>query len=363
MGKRRAEPITRYNGNPSDGARSEQVRTIGDLARLAGVSASTVSRALNDSPLVREETRERIQALARQHDFQLHAGAQSLRLQRSQTLAMVVDKGPGEDRIMSDPFLLELLGEIATNAARYRYDVLISQAQDQAQDWRRYFIAGGRADGLIILAHMSSRAQRAQRLLASGAPFVVWGPAVPGQPYCSVGSDDYQGGYSAVEHLIRLGRQRIAMLGFDSDCLELKLRFDGYRDALQAAGREVESRFVAHSHSSSQGGYEAMRRLLVRAPDLDAVFVGSDVMAIGALEGLRSAGRTVPDDVAVVGYDDIALAAYCSPPLTTVRQNLPLAGRLLVERLLDVMEGRPAAPVMLPTELIVRRSCGALPGP
>lgn len=363
MGRRRAELSTQINGNQSDSAKVEQVCTIGDLARLAGVSASTVSRALNDSPLVSEETRARIQALARQYDFQLHAGAQSLRLQRTQALAVVVDKGPGNDRIMSDPFLLELLGEIATNAARHRYDVLISQAQDQAQDWYRYFIGGGRADGLIMLAHMGARTQRAQRLLESGAPFVVWGPAMPGQPYCSVGSDDYQGGYSAVEHLIRLGRRRIAMLGVHDDCLELKLRFEGYRDALQAAGLEVESRFLAHSHSSSQGGYEAMRRLLVRAPDLDAVFVGSDVMAIGALEGLRSAGRTVPEDVAVVGYDDIALAAYCSPPLTTVRQNLPVAGRLLVERLLDAIEGRPVAPVMLPTELIVRRSCGALPGP
>jgi DNA-binding LacI/PurR family transcriptional regulator len=104
-----------------------------------------------------------------------------------------------------------------------------------------------------------------------------------------------------------------------------------------------------------------MRRLLVRAPDLDAVFVNSDVMAIGALEGLRSAGRVVPDDVAVVGYDDIALAAYCSPPLTTVRQNLALSGRLMVERLLEAIDGSAVAPVVLPTELIVRRSCGALP--
>ena len=103
-----------------------------------------------------------------------------------------------------------------------------------------------------------------------------------------------------------------------------------------------------------------MRRLLVQAPDLDAVVVMSDVMALGALEALRTAGRSVPGDIAVVGYDDISLAAYCSPPLTTVRQNVPVAGTLLVERLLAAIEGRPAPSVLLPVELIIRESCGAL---
>lgn len=341
---------------------NEAVRTIADIARLAGVSPSTVSRALNDSPLVNDETKERIQRLARQHEFQLHAGAQGLRLQRRQTIAVVVAKQPDNERVMSDPFMLELLGEIANNAARHAYDVLLSQASDGRGDWYRYFIVGGRADGLIVLSHLATRNRQTERLAAKGVPFVVWGPAIPGQAYCSVGSDDYQGGCTAVEHLIRLGRRHIALLGAGEDCLEMKLRYDGYVDALKAAGRQVDPRLIEESNSSSQAGYEAMRRLLVRAPEIDAVFANSDVMAIGALEGVRSAGRTVPDDVAVVGYDDIALAAYCSPPLTTIRQNLPLAGQLLVERLLSQIEGVPAEPVMLPTELIVRRSCGALPG-
>lgn len=338
------------------------VRTIADIAKLAGVSPSTVSRALNDSPLVNAETKERIHRLAQQHDFQLHAGAQGLRLQRRQTIAVVVAKQPDNERVMSDPFMLELLGEIANSATRHAYDVLLSQASDGREDWYRYFIAGGRADGLIVLTHLATRNQQTERLAAMGVPFVVWGPMLPSQAYCSVGSDDYQGGYTAVEHLIRLGRRHIALLGAEKDCLEMKLRYDGYVDALKAAGRQVDPRLIEDSNSSSQAGYEAMRRLLVRAPEIDAVFANSDVMAIGALEGVRSAGRTVPSDVAVVGYDDIALAAYCSPPLTTIRQNLPLAGQLLVERLLSQIDGTPAGPVMLPTELIVRRSCGALPG-
>jgi DNA-binding LacI/PurR family transcriptional regulator len=339
------------------------VRTIADIAHLAGVSPSTVSRALNDSPLISVETRARIQELARAHNFQVHAAAQSLRTQRTQTIAVVVDKGKAHDRALSDPFMLELLGEIAATASHHDHDVLLSQIHDEGQDLHRYFIAGGRADGLILLAHLAERSRQTERLAAAGAPFVVWGPALPDQSYCSVGSDDYQGGYSAADHLLGLGRRRVAMLGFDTDCLELTLRYQGYVDALAAAGRSVDPRYVTHSQATSQAGYEAMRRLLVRAPDLDGLVVSSDVMAIGALEGLRRAGRVVPDDVAVVGYDDIALAAYCSPPLTTVRQNLPVAGKLLVERLLDAIQGEPGKPVMLPTELIVRRSCGALPGP
>lgn len=342
-------------------SQTKSVHTMADIAKLAGVSASTVSRALNDSPLVSAATKQRIQHLARQYDFQPHVAAQGLRLQRTQTLAVMVAKQPGNDRVMSDPFMLELLGEIANSASRHGYDVLLSQASDEGQDWYRYFISAGRADGLIILAHRAARVQQTARLAALGAPFVVWGPALPDQPYCSVGSDDYQGGRTAVEHLLRLGRQRIALLGADADCLEMSLRHEGYVAALRAAGREVDPRYVAQSLSSSQAGYEAVRRLLVRAPEIDAVFASSDVMAIGALEGLRSAGRTVPGDVAVVGYDDIALAAYCSPPLTTVRQNLTLAGRLLVEQLLAQIDGMPARSATLATELIVRRSCGALP--
>ena len=135
---------------------------------------------------------------------------------------------------------------------------------------------------------------------------------------------------------------------------------DGYTTALAASGRNLDPRYVVKSISTSQAGYEAMRRLLVQAPDLDAVVVMSDMMALGALEALRTAGRNVPGDIAVVGYDDISLAAYCSPPLTTVRQNLPAAGNLLVDRLLAAVAAEPAPSVVLPVELVIRNTCGAL---
>jgi DNA-binding LacI/PurR family transcriptional regulator len=336
------------------------VRTLADLAALADVSASTVSRALSDSPLVNAETRARIKALAATHNFQVHLGAQSLRRQRTQTLAVVMTAERPAGNAMTDPFLLELLGEIAAAATQRGYDVLLADARSDLRDWNAHFLRSGRADGIIMVARLSERTRQTDALHAAGAPFVVWGPQLPEQPYCSVGSDDFAGGKMATQHLIRLGRQHIGFLGAGSDCLEVMLRFDGYRTALTEAGRTVREQDVAYATSTSQAGFEAMRRLLVQAPDLDAVFVNSDVMAIGAIEALYATGRNVPQDVAVVGYDDISVASYLRPPLTTVRQRLHEASRLLVERLHAQIEGEPAAPIMLPVDLIVRESCGAL---
>lgn len=336
------------------------VRTLADLAALANVSASTVSRALSDSPLVNAETRAQIKALAAAHNFQVHLGAQSLRRQRTQTLAVVMTAERPAGNAMTDPFLLELLGEIASAATQRGYDVLLADARSDLRDWNAHFLRSGRADGIIMVARLSERTRQTDALHAAGAPFVVWGPPLPEQPYCSVGSDDFAGGKMATQHLIRLGRQRIGFLGAGSDCLEVMLRFDGYRTALTEAGRTVRMEDVAYATSTSQAGFEAMRRLLVQAPDLDAVFVNSDVMAIGAIEALYATGRNVPQDVAVVGYDDISVATYLRPPLTTVRQRLHEAGRLLVERLHAQIEGESATSVMLPVDLIVRESCGAL---
>lgn len=338
----------------------KEARTIADIARLANVSPSTVSRALSDSPLISAETRARVQALAREHNYTIHAGAQSLRLQRTQTLAAVVSINQPSGRTWTDPFLLELLGEIAVAASQREHDLLLSEIHPDSGEWDSRFLRGGRADGIILISRLSERVRRAEALQANGAPFVVWGPMMAKQAYCSVGSDDYQGGSLAAEHLLRLGRRRIAFLGSDPDIWEMQLRENAYVATLAAAGRTVDGRCIVKSISTSQAGYEAMRRLLVHAPDLDAVIVASDVMALGALEALRSAGRSVPQDVAMVGYDDISLAAYCSPPLTTVRQDMAAAGSLLVDRLLARIEGQETPSVVLPVELVIRESCGAL---
>ncbi len=338
----------------------EEVRTIADLAKVAGCSPATVSRALNDSPLISADTKERIQGLARRHSFQIHAGAQALRRQRTQALALVVWTERDVSAVAGDPFVLEMLGAVTTAAAAQDYDVLFAPTTADPEEWSARYLRSGRADGLILNAPHAARERAAAHLAADGAPHVFWGPPPAAPGHNVVGSDDRQGAMMATAHLARLGRRCIAYLGGGPECVETNLRHAGYRDVLAREELPLDERFVAHASSTSRGGYEGMRRLLVQAPELDAVFVFSDIMAVGALEALRESGRTVPGDVAVVGFDDISLSAYVSPPLTTVRQDLHLAGKLMVDSLLRSIDGEPPRSTVLPTELIVRRSCGAL---
>lgn len=338
----------------------EEMRTIADLAKAAGCSAATVSRALNDSPLISTDTKERIQELARRHSFQMHAGAQALRRQRTQTLALVIWTERDVRTVAADPFALEMLGAVTTAASAQDYDVIFAPTTAEPEEWSARYLRSGRADGLILNAPHAGREAAVAQLAADGAPHVLWGPPPAALGHSVVGSDDKKGAVMATDHLVRLGRRRIAHLGGGSEFAEANLRYLGYSEVLTREGLPLDNRFVTHAPSTSRGGYEGMRRLLVQAPELDAVFVFSDIMAIGALEALREAGRAVPRDVAIVGFDDISLSAYASPPLTTVRQDLRLAGKLLVDTLLRSIDGEPPRSTVLPIELIVRRSCGAL---
>ena len=335
-----------------------EVRTMADIARLAGVSVSTVSRALNDSPLIPEETKERIRRIARTYNYELHVGARNLRLQRTQTIAAVIPFGETSDRQVSDPFYLEIIGAIANKLAEYDYDLLISRAHAADEGWYQRYVLGKRVDGLIIIGRKLNDRGIA-KLVELGANFVVWGPPLPGQRYVSVGSDGVSGAAQAVRHLIQLGRRRIAFIGGDEDETETWLRRRGYEQELQRAGLPLDANLIAYAHFTSESGYFAMRQLLARAPDIDGVFVCSDLMAVAAMEALRQEGRDVPNDVSIVGYDDIPLAAHCSPPLTTVRQQIRRGGMLLASKLIDLIEGRQVESVTLPVELIIRESCGA----
>ncbi|MFQ5855810.1 MAG: LacI family DNA-binding transcriptional regulator [Anaerolineae bacterium] len=337
---------------------NDRVRTMADIARLAGVSTSTVSRALDDSPLISPGTKARVQAIARAHNYRAHQGARNLRLKRTQTIAAMIPINPETGRLISDPFYLEILGAIANTLADHGYDLLVSRVQTEDPGWSEHFLRASRADGLIVIGR-KVQDQGIAKLAEEQAPFIVWGPPLPGQAYCSVGSDGVRGAREAVQHLIQLGRQRIAFVGGDQDETEVHLRYQGYQEALNEAGWPVDPTLVTYALFTSRSGYEAMRRLLDRAPDLDAVFVNSDLMAIGAMEALREASRRVPDDVSVVGYDDIAMAAHCSPPLTTVRQHISRGGELLAQKLLQLIAREPTGSETLSVELVVRGSCGA----
>jgi DNA-binding LacI/PurR family transcriptional regulator len=333
---------------------SDTVQTIADIARLAGVSKSTVSRALNDSPLIGDETKERIRAIAEEHRFQINLPARRLSLKQSNTIAFVT-YAYKQASTVPDMFMLELQSGIATGLHESGYDMLIVQVDPDDTNWASAYLETGRADGFIVLQATCTQSH-IETLLALNAPFAIWGVHGQGKGYCSVAGDDVAGGRIAVGHLLDTGRSRIAFLGGPAKAFEVRDRVRGYEEALADAGIEVDPSLVAHGDYTAASGAATMRALLEQAPDIDAVFVTSDTMAIAAMDAIREHGRSVPADVAVVGYDDISTAQLCNPPLTTIRQSGPLAGRLLAQNLVQYMRTGVVTSVSIPAELVIRES-------
>jgi DNA-binding LacI/PurR family transcriptional regulator len=329
-----------------------------DIAYRAGVSQATVSRALRGDPSVSENTRKRVEAVARALNYRVDKNASSLRCQRSNTIAVLFFEDLSPDPSQINPFFMTIAGSIARACANRRYDLLMS-FQTFAQDWNEEYEDCGRADGLILLGYgdFVTYRERLQRLADQGSRFVCWGQYQAGQPCVTVGSDNYGGGREATAHLIALGRRRIAFLGVCSNHYpEFGERYRGYRDALAAAGIAPSPDLQVDALSTEMHGAEAARRLLASGVSFDAVFAGSDFVATGALRVLQEAGIDIPSAVSIVGFDDMAVACHVTPQLTTVAQDTWLAGERLVEVLLRQLKGEPADSVVLPTKLIVRRS-------
>jgi DNA-binding LacI/PurR family transcriptional regulator len=330
------------------------VHTISDIAKLAGVSKSTVSRALNNSPLIPVETRERIQSLARQYNFRINVPARRLSLQRSNTIAFVTHAYHQEFSV-ADLFGLEIMGGISQGLYAHGYDLLVVHVNPNETEWAHQYLDSGRVDGFILMT-ATRKQYHIRTLVEMGAPFIVWGVPPSDAPYCSVTGDNLNGGRIATEYLVGLGKKRIGFIGGPQEELEVQQRFEGYTKALLASGRTVERALVAYGDFSNTSGASTMEQLLDQAPDLDAVFVNSDLMAIAAMDVIREHGRRVPQNIAVVGYDDLSIAEHSNPPLTTVRQNIPLAGRMLAENLIRYLDTRIVSNVTIPVDLIVRKS-------
>ena len=333
---------------------SEQVKTIADIARIAGVSKATVSRALNQSSLVSADTRARVSAIAREHGFEMNDSARRLSRGQSNVVALVTYAyEPSEST--PDAFVLEVMSGLTAGLHAEGYDLLVIQIDEGDTSWITRYLDSGRVDGFVHLAATCTEAHRTA-LEARGAPFVVWGIDSDSRTHSTVTGDSFAGGRLATEHLLRSGRRRIAFIGGPSSEREVQDRYLGYAAALGGFGIEVDDALVAYGNYTSQSGAARIRELLERNDDLDAAFVCSDVMAIAAMEELRSQGRSVPADVAVVGYDDIAVAAHTDPPLTTVRQPGPLAGRLLAQSLIQYLRTGAVSHIAIPAELVIRAS-------
>jgi DNA-binding LacI/PurR family transcriptional regulator len=344
---------------PMTQSRADKKRLqMADIARLAGVSVSTVSRALNGSTLVNDETRDRIGQLARSLNYSINLSAQNLRLQKNQTVAVVVPYDAQSRQHISDPFFLAIVGSLADALTDRGYDMLLSRVDAEALDSAAALYDSGKAIGVIIIGQWRHHDQL-NSLAARKVPVVVWGGQLPQQLYCSVGGDNLAGGLQATQHLLQAGRRRIVFLG-DARLPEVQLRQQGYRQALHTSGLKHEPQLELPVPFEIIAAREAMDRFCASGVKFDGVVACSDLLALQAVQAVRAVGLEVPRDVGVVGYDDMPLATYSDPPLTTVHQPVALAGTELVDALLTLLRGEPAAPRMLPVHLVVRASA---PGP
>jgi len=335
---------------------SKRPQTLEELAKIAGVSRSTISRVINNEPNVREAVRERVWKVVQETGYHPNAAARSLASKRSQTLGLVIPLPV--TTVFSDPFYGNVIQGVAETAAQYEYHLMLSMVTRNTEEaFYRRALRSSILDGLVILAAPVDD-PLLSRLAEDTIPFVVVGrhPDLPSISY--VDTDNIRGSRMAVEHLIRHGRRKIGTVtGPLKNCAGLD-RLEGYRNALRDAGIHVDEELIQEGDFTEASGYIGAQYLLAHHPD--AVFVASDLMATGVLRAFNEAGVRVPDDIALVGFDDAPIAALTDPPLTTVRQQVYELGTAAVELLLHLKEDDSHGPLrtILPTELVIRRSSG-----
>lgn len=332
-----------------------------DIAQLAGVSQPTVSRALRGNSRVSEQTRRRIEAIAQQLNYKVDKNASSLRLRATNTLALLFFEDPTPDDSMINPFFLSMLGSITRTCAKRGYDLLIS-FQQLSSNWHVDFEDSRKADGIILLGYgdYEQYHSKLEKLVEQGTHFVRWGYVEQGQPGTTIGCDNFRGGYDATQHLIALGRRRIAFVGDASPhAPEFHDRYRGSCEAQRTQGIIVDPALQVTANTTEQSGHDAALALIASGTRFDAIFAACDLTAIGAIRALQDHGLRVPDDIAVVGFDDVPAASLAHPPLTTVQQDCRLAGEILVDALLKRIQNLPADTTALPARLVIRKSCGA----
>lgn len=312
--------------------------------------------------MVSPETRRRIEEIAQQLNYKVDKNASNLRCQHSSTLALLLFQDPTADDSLINPFFHSMLGSITRACAQRGYDLLIS-FQQLSGNWHTDYEDSRKADGIVLLGYGDYREYRArlEQLVRQGTHFVCWGAVLDDQPGLSVGCDNFQGAYQATLHLLGLQRRHIAFLGTASNAYpEFFERYRGYCEALRREGASISQGLQVDAITMENSGYAAARELLERGERFDGIVAASDLIAIGALRALQEAQIDVPREVSVVGFDDIPAASLAHPPLTTVMQDTRLAGEELVDSLLRSIRGEVVGNKVLPTRLVVRRSCGAM---
>ncbi len=330
------------------------VRNITDLARLAGVSPGTVSRALAGKSLVNAKTRAKIEAIAREHGFRPNQMASGLRRQKTGVIGVVIPLGHDTRQQISDSFFMTLLGFLADELTAEGYDLMLRRVvPEEDADWLDRFIGSGMIDGVIVIGQ-SDQFDRIEDVADGYTPMVVWGNHTEGQRHCVVGTDNRLGGRLAAERLIAAGAQRLAFLG-DTGPMEFAARFAGAQDVAARMGLPPIIALPTHL-SPDRASEEIARHLAAHAGSIDGIFAATDTLASLCLTELRAHGIAVPEGVTLVGFDDLPIARQTVPPLTTVRQDIAAGARGLVDLLLRRLAGEKTESLILPPQLVVRQT-------
>ena len=332
--------------------------TIRDVAREAGVSYATVSRVLNGREWVSPEAVRSVRDAITRTGYTANHHARSLATGRSGSIAFLLTEP--QHLLFEDPnFSVLLRGVAQALSTRELTLILMTAATPEERTRAMEYLAGGHVDGVLLVSPHSGDPLLGQ-LVRAGVPIVACGRVLGHEgAISSVAADDRAGARSAVEHLIAVGCRRIATITGPQDTAGGVDRLGGYTDALTAHGMAVDPARIAHGDWGHASGAAAMRTLLNRSPELDAVFVASDAMAAATLPVLREAGRTVPGDVRIVGFDDSGLAATLEPTLSTVHHPLERISEEMVRLLTDVIAGRAPLSVTVPTTVVLRDSSPA----
>ncbi|KOU50582.1 LacI family transcriptional regulator [Streptomyces sp. MMG1522] len=332
--------------------------TLEEVAARAGVGRGTASRVINGSPRVSDATRQAVEAAVAELGYVPNRAARALAGNRTDAIALVVPEP--ETRFFAEPYFSAIVRGVGAALADTEMQLLLTLVGNDRERRRlAQYLTAHRVDGVLLVA-VHADDPLPELLEQLGMPCVISGARHPGETLPSVDSDNYEGARAAVEHLVSRGRRQVATITGRLEVYGAQRRLDGYRAAVSAAGLTPDERLIAPADFTEEGGAKAMRALLARRPELDGVFVASDVMAAGARQVLREAGRRVPEDVALVGFDDSVVARHMHPPLTSVRQPIEEMGRRMARLLLDEIAGRSPdeerPSLVLPTELVVRDS-------
>jgi LacI family transcriptional regulator len=326
--------------------------TIREVAARAGVSPTTVSHVINNTRFVSPEARERVLQAMEELGYRPNVLARSLRRGETRTLGLILPDS-------ANPFFAEVARAIEDAAFREGYNVILGNSENELDKERLYVevLTTKQVDGLIFVA-AGDRSQSLEDLMRQEVPVVVVDRQLSHLDVDTVLADNLQGGLLATRHLIRLGHRRIGCITGPSHLTPSAQRVIGFRQALGEAGLEVEEDLIVRGDFSPRSGYLATRRLFTLPHPPTAIFACNDMMAIGALRALAELGLAVPDTVAIIGFDDIELASYTSPPLTTIRQDKVALGQSAVHLLLERIANRnlPARRVVIPTTLIERET-------